>query len=65
MNSEEYFKAKKMLSEFLNEHPEAKPIQEVIESKLNKANNQHNRLAIMQDLLYTAYHELVNKLKQY
>jgi hypothetical protein len=58
MDSEEYFKAKKRLNQFLADNPQLRPLQEEIDRHLNGAGNAHNRLVILKKLMMDKVKEL-------
>jgi hypothetical protein len=57
MDTQQLFQAKKRLNEFLEEHPELKAEQAMIEEALNKAGNQENRLNL-------AFHLMIEQLRE-
>jgi predicted nuclease with TOPRIM domain len=66
IDTEALFKAKQNLQQFLTEHPELQEKQAQIEAVLNKCNNSHNRLAVIQSMMMESVRELskaLNKLK--
>jgi len=68
MNTEEYFKAKQRLSEFIASEPRAAALQQEIDAKLKAAGNSHNRLIIIHNMMMDKFYELraaLTDLNQY
>lgn len=61
--TEEVFKAKQRLNEFLKEHPELLPLQQEITKRLNSAGNQHNRIAILNFMMQDSLQQLLVELE--
>ena len=65
MDTEAYFKAKVALSQFLEEHPNLREKQEMIEESLRKAGKgTENRLAVIRSLMMASLMELNEALKK-
>ena len=55
---------KRKINDLLEKHPEYKDFQREIESKLNNAGSQHNRLVLIQSMLIDSVKELQNKCNE-
>jgi hypothetical protein len=51
-------------NQFLAEHPEMQPLQDIIDERLKKAGNVNNRLAVIQDMMLTSFFELDKNLQE-
>jgi uncharacterized coiled-coil DUF342 family protein len=53
--------------DFLKENPHMQPLQDEINKILAKSGNQHNRIAVLEDMIYSKIKhlaEVINKLKK-
>lgn len=50
-------------NKFLKEHPQMQVFQDEIDKELAKAGNQHNRMAVLENLLYIKRNELLKALE--
>lgn len=60
--SKELFEAKMELNRFLEEHPHLKPFQAKLDSQLNNAGSNHNRMVILKSMLFSKLYELERAL---
>lgn len=51
MDEKKIFEAIKRRNQFIQEHPELRLFQKYIDDTLNKAGNQHNRMAVLEALI--------------
>lgn len=63
MDTVKLFKLKQELNAFLEAHPELKPLQLEIETELDKAGCQENRLKVISNLMMSKFFELNDALK--
>lgn len=62
MDSERIFKLKRDLNEFLEQHPELRPMQEEIDRALAKAGNSNNRMSVLHGMMMDKVRELRDAL---
>lgn len=58
IKSEELFKAKQALNNFLHEHPELLPMQKEISQRLHSAVTPHNRMALLTKMMTESLQKL-------
>lgn len=51
MDTEKIFRLQQEINKLLDEHPEYKPFQAEIQSKLKNAGNSHNRMVILKQMM--------------
>jgi len=63
MDTEDLFRKKRELNQFLMEHPELVSYQEEIERRLGDAGSQHNRMVVLNEMIQENLHLLLEKLR--
>ena len=62
IDTKKIFELRREINRLLDERPEYKPMQHQIDILLGTAGNQHNRCAIIQDLMMSKVRELTESM---